>query len=146
MKHACVLALAAALMAAAPAVADPLLDGLATLPGAVEDVRIPGTWEADGKSGAYRVIIARSGGDAVQARLFVQWIVYHDDGGATVENTIEIKELADLKVDIVDYQSESDEDGLSVYIQTIDPNGTADESYELHVVSPTEYRFGPASN
>ena len=82
----------------------------------------------------------------VTARLFVQWIAYHDDGETSVDNTIEIKELAALKVDVVDYTSESDQEGLSVYLETIDPNGNADQNYELHVTSTTEYKFGPASN
>jgi hypothetical protein len=138
--------LALALALSAPAIADPISDGVTALPGAIEDVRIGGTWEKDGKNGAYRVVIARSGGEAVTARLFVQWITYTDDGGADVSNTIEIKELADLKVDIVDYTSESDGDGLSVYVETLDPSGNSDQNYELHIVSPTDYRFGPASN
>jgi hypothetical protein len=130
----------------AHAATDPLLDGISKIPGAVEDVRIGGTWEKDGKNGEYRVVITRSGGDTVTARLFVQWIAYHDDGTTSVDDTIEIKELAALKVDVVDYTSESDQEGLSVYLETIDPNGNADQNYELHVTSPTEYKFGPASN
>ncbi len=142
--------LAAGLVAGLAAVdvarADALGDGIAALPGAVEEVRIGGTWDREGKSGAYRIVIARSGGDAITARLFVQWIAYQDDGGATVESTIEIEELAELKLDVVDFTSESDQDGLSVYIQTLNPNAGSDENYELFVLSPTEYRFGPASN
>src|SRR4249919_3466250 len=131
----------AAALALSPAAhgAESLIDGIGKIPGAVEDVRIGGTWEKDGKSGAYRVVITRSGGDTVTARLFVQWIAYHDDGEASVDNTIEITELAALKVDVVDYTSESDQEGLSVYLETIDPNGNADQNYELHVTSPTEY-------
>jgi hypothetical protein len=67
-------ALLLSLAFAAPACADALSDGIAALPGSVEDVKIAGTWQDGGKSGAYRVIISRSGGDAVTARLFVQWI------------------------------------------------------------------------
>ncbi len=139
-------ALAAGLMATLPARADALLDGLATMPASVEDVRIAGTWDAGDKTGAYRVVVARTVGEAVTARLFVQWIVYHDDGTTAVDNTIEIKELGALKVDVVDYTSESDADGLSLFIQTLNPNGATDQNYELFVTSPTEYRFGPASN
>jgi hypothetical protein len=126
--------------------ADALLDGLKTLPGNVEDVRVGGTWDADGKNGIYRIIVSRSGGDTVTARLFVQWVSYDDTGGAKVEDTVEIQELADLKVDIVDFTSESDSDGLSVFIQTLNPNGDSDLNYELFVTSPTQHRFGPASN
>lgn len=126
--------------------ADELLDGLKTLPGNVEDVRVGGTWDRDGKSGVYRVIVSRSGGDAITARLFIQWVAYEDDGSLTVQDTIEIQELADLKVDIVDFTSESDADGLSVFLQTLDPDGSADGNYELVVTSPTQHKFGPASN
>ena len=141
-----VSALALSLAFAAPAFADALSDGVAALPGGVEDVRIAGTWQNEGKSGAYRVVIARSGGDAVTARLFVQWIAYGEAGESTVENSMEIAEFAPLNLDIVDFVSESDADGLSVYIETIDPSGSADEQYELHIFGPNDYRFGPATN
>ena len=118
----------------------------AAIPGAVEDVRIGGTWENDDKSGAYRIIIARTGLEPVTARLFIQWIAYGADGEAVVDHSVEIKELADLSLDIVDYMSESDADGLSVYIDTLNPADGSDETYELHMFSPTEYIFGPATN
>ncbi|HVY18938.1 MAG TPA: hypothetical protein VHA70_02525 [Bauldia sp.] len=136
----------ALLLTSMAAQADALLDGLKTLPGNVEDVRVGGTWDEGGKNGIYRIIVSRSGGDTVTARLFVQWVSYDDTGGATVEDTVEIKEMADLKVDIVDFTSESDADGLSVFIQTLNPNGDSDLNYELFVTSPTQHRFGPASN
>jgi hypothetical protein len=144
-----VVGLLAAILAggtALPALADEIFDGIAGLPGSVEDVRIGGTWEENGKIGAYRILVTRTGGEAVTARMFVQWVAYEDDGGATVEHTIEIEELAALNVDVVDFTSDADADGLSVYIQTLDPNGTADEDYALYVFSPTRHRFGPASN
>jgi hypothetical protein len=129
------------------AFADAVLDGIKTLPGSVEDVRIGGTWDRDGKSGVYRVIISRSGGDAITARLFIQWVAYGEAGDAGVQDTIEIPEFAALNVDIVDFTTESDDGGLQVFIQTLDPNGSgSDLNYELTVSSPTQYRFGPASN
>jgi hypothetical protein len=146
MRYALLLALAAFLPLSVPAAADPISDSVAALPGAIEEVKIAGTWQKGDKSGPYRIVISRSGGDSVTARLFVQWIAYQEDGGATVDSTTEIKELADLKLDIVSFESESDEDGLAVYLETIDPNGDKDGSYELHVLSPAEYRFGPATN
>jgi len=139
-------ALAAGFMVSLPARADEILDGVTKMPGAVEDVRIGGTWTNEGKNGAYRIIVSRTGGDNVMARLFVQWVEYQDGGEAKVQNTIEIKELADLKADIVDYTSESDDQGLSVYIETIDPSGNTDANYELHIKAPDDYRFGPTSN
>jgi hypothetical protein len=132
--------------AATPVVADPVADGVAAIPGAVEDARIGGTWSAGDKSGVFRIVVARAGGDAVTARLFVQWVAYQGDGSATVEDSVEIVEFAALSVDVDDYTSESDSDGLSVFIRTIDPNGSDDLIYELFVFSPSEYRFGPASN
>ena len=77
-------ALVLSLAFATPAFSDALSDGIAALPGSVEDVRIAGTWQKEGKSGAYRVIVSRSGGDAVTARLFVQWIAYGEAGESTV--------------------------------------------------------------
>ena len=143
MRLMVVIGLAAA-MAFPPAVlADPLLDGIGKLPGAVEDMRVGGTWERNGKSGVYRVVITRSGGDTVIARLFVQWIAHHG-GDMSVDDTIEIKELSALKVDVVDYTFDSDRTGLSVQLEIIDPNGNADQTYELRVASPTDYKFGPA--
>ncbi len=133
-------------LAALPAHADAVFDGVAALPGAIEEARVAGTFERDGRIGFYRILVARTGGEAVTARLFVQWVAYEDDGGATVLGTQEITELAELGVDVVDFTSEADADGLSVFIQTLDPNGVADENYELFVFSPTEHRFGPASN
>jgi hypothetical protein len=141
------LSLAAALAFVHPALAaDPVTDGISAMPAGIEDVRIGGTWEKEGKTGAYRIVISRSGGDTVVARLFVQWISYTTGGDATVDTTIEIKEITEKKIDIVDYTSESDQDGLSVYIETIDPSGNGDQNYELHITSPTDYKFGPTSN
>jgi hypothetical protein len=145
-KFAILICFAANLAMAGPAFSDSVSDGIAAMPGGIEDVRIGGTWQKDGKSGAYRIIIDRNGGDVVTARLFVQWVAYGDAGEATVENTVEIKEFADLNLDIVDYNSESGDDGLTVYIETIGPDGNTDQQYELHIVAPDNYRFGPTTN
>lgn len=132
--------------ATTPGAADEVSDGIAALPGGVEDVRIGGSWQRDGKSGVYRIVIARRGGVTVTARLFVQWIAYGEAGGATVEDSIEISDFADLEFDIVDFTSESDAEGLSVYIEAIDPQGGADAQFELFIFGPDDYRFGPATN
>ncbi len=133
-------------LAGSVALADDISDGVAKIPGLVDDIRIGGTWQDGDRSGAYRIVIARSGDDRVTARLFIQWIAYDADGTASVENSVEIKEMGDLHRDIADFNSESDSDGLSVFLDTVDDAGQSDETYELHVFSPTEYRFGPASN
>ncbi len=145
-RFALAVGLAAGLTLTIPARADDLADGVAAIPGAVEDVRIGGTWEANGNSGVYRIVVTRSGGNEITARLFVQWVAYQADGGTVVSHSIEIKEFAELGVDIDDYTSESDSDGLAVYIRTINPAGSDDLSYELFVFSPDDYRFGSASN
>jgi hypothetical protein len=129
-----------------PALADAVLDGLKTLPGSVEDVRVGGTWDQGGKSGIYRIIVSRSGADPITARLFIQWVAYDDSGGATVTSTTEIKEFAALNVDIQDFTSDSDSNTLTVDIQTLDPNSDNNPTYELVVTSPTQYKFGKAQN
>jgi len=146
VHHVLALGFALGLLVAGPARADEVADGVAAIPGAVDEVRVGGTWADGDNSGIYRIVVTRSGGDEVTARLFVQWVAYQGDGGATVQHSIEIKEFAALNVDIDDFTSESDADGLSVFIRTIDPNGPNDLAYELFVFSPTEYRFGPATN
>ncbi len=140
------LAAGVAFSASRPALADPLFDAVAAIPGEVEIAEIGGTWASGNDSGQYRIVVTRSGGDGVTARLFIQWLAYQDGGTSSVRDTIEIKEFADLGVDVVDLSPDSDDDGLSVIINTRDPNGTADATYELFVSSPTKYRFGPASN
>jgi hypothetical protein len=141
-----VIALVATVTAALPARADEVADGIAAMPGGVEDVRIGGTWQDGSKSGVFRIVIVRTGGNAVTARLFVQWVAYGDTGEATVEHSMEITEFEELDLDIVDYVSESDAEGLSVYIETIDPEGAASEQYELFVFGPDDYRFSAATN
>lgn len=138
--------LAAGFALTGPVCADDLADGIAAIPGAVEDVRIGGTWEADGDSGIYRIVVSRSGGNEITARLFVQWVAYRPAGGVSVVRSIEIAEFGALGVDIEDFASESDADGLAVFIRTIDPAGGNDLAYELFVFGPDDYRFGPASN
>jgi hypothetical protein len=146
IRLAAAVCVAVGLTCASPALADALSDGVATMPGGVEDVRVGGTWQSGGKSGVYRIVIARAGGETITARLFVQWVVYRDAGEAALDNSMEIDEVADQGLDIVDYVSESDADGLAVYLQTIDPSDGANEQYELFVFAPGDYRFGPATN
>ena len=146
MRLAAAICIAVGLTCISPALADTLSEGVATMPGGVEDVRIGGTWQDGNKSGVFRLVIVRTGGNAVTARLFVQWVAYGDTGEATVEHSLEVAEFADLDLDIVDYVSESDPEGLSVYIETIDPEGAASEQYELFVFGPDDYRFGTATN
>jgi len=61
-KLAFLLFVAFGIMATTPGAADEVSDGIAALPGAVEDVRIGGSWQREGKSGVYRIVIARRGG------------------------------------------------------------------------------------
>ncbi len=145
-RTALAVAVAGGLISTTPALADAIADGVSLLPGAIDDVRVAGTWSRDGQSGVYRILIGRGGGNDITARMFVQWVAYHSDGSATLLNTIEIPELAELEVDVIDYISESDQDGLTVYIQADNPAPGGDETFELFVFSPTEYRFEAATN
>lgn len=131
------------LLGTAAARADALADAVAALPPAVEEVRLGGLWTDGDRSGTYRVIVTRSGEQAVTARLFVQWIAH--DGGGKVDHSIEITELGALAVDITGVNAEPSDDGLALYIDTLAADGT-EQLYELFVQSPEEYRFGPASN
>jgi len=145
-KYALITGFSVGVGLAGSAFADDLAESVKSLPGAVDDVRVSGTWESADRNGIYRVVIARTGLEPVTARLFIQWVAYEPDGNAVVDQSVEIKELADLGLDIVDYETESDVDGLSVFLQTVDPKDGFDETYELHMFSPTEYIFGPATN
>ena len=147
-RTALAVAVAGGLISNTPALADAIADGVALLPGAIDDVRVAGTWSRDGQSGVYRILIGRGGGNDITARMFIQWVVYHSDGSATLLETIEIAELAELEIDVIDYISESDQDGLTVYIHADNPVSGGDETFELFVFSPTQHdepNFIPAS-
>ncbi len=128
------------------AVADDVADQVRAIPGGIEDVSIGGSWQDGDRNGAYRVVVTRASGDKVTARLFIQWIAYGDAGQATVADSIEIVELTELGIDIANLSTETDSDGLSVFVDTMNDAGDMGETYELHVFSPTDYMFGPASN
>ena len=145
-KYALITGFSVGVGLAGTAFAEDVADAVATIPGSVEDVRLGGSWEEGDKVGAYRIVVTRTNTDPVTARLFVQWVAYGANGEATVDRSVEIMELADLGLDIVDFSSESDADGLSLFIETLDPAGGIDETYELHLFSPVEYIFGPATN
>ena len=148
MLRQCLLAIlvAAGTFAVRPVSADEIADRIALLPGIVEDVRVGGTWSKDGQAGVYRIVIARSGGNELTARLFIQWVAYVSDGTATLINSVEIKEIDELDIDIVDTISESDQDGLTVFIQADNPSPSGDDSFELYIFSPTDYLFDAATN
>lgn len=140
------LALVAPAFVATPLRADTLADTVQALDPSVQDIRIAGTWEKDGRKGVYRIVVARSGTPKPSARMFVQWIATGVDGSQAVERSIEVTELAKLKLDISDFVAETDPDGLSVFVEVIDPSQDTDQSYELFVEDDGTYRFGPASN
>ncbi|MCX5493556.1 hypothetical protein OSH11_02440 [Kaistia dalseonensis] len=126
--------------------ADPVTDRIAALDPSVQDVRIAGDWEKDGRKGVYRIVVSRTAAEKPTARLFVQWIAVGIDGSQTVDRTTEVSELVGLKLDIVDFVAETDPDGLSIFVETLDPANDTDQSYELFIDSDGSYRFGPASN
>lgn len=142
--------LAACLFSAAlatPLRADPVADSVAALSPAIQDVRVLGTWEKDGQKGAYRVIVARSGPEPT-ARIFVQWVARESDGTVKVQRSVDIQEMIELKRNVGNLVAEADADGLSIFLEMIDPTAAnaAKESYELFIDDDETYRFGPASN
>ncbi|SHG06631.1 hypothetical protein SAMN02745157_3507 [Kaistia soli DSM 19436] len=148
MRAAATLALFAGLLAPMvnTARADSVSNTVQALDASVQDLRIAGNWEKDGRKGVYRILVARTAAPKPTARLFVQWIATGVDGSLRVERSIEIAELAELKLDISDFVAESDPDGLSVFVEVVDPSQDTDQSYELFVDDDGTYRFGPASN
>ena len=56
--------------------------------------------------------------------------------------------MVELKRNIGDFVVETDPDGLSVFLEMIDPAAVdaPKESYELFIGDDENYRFGPASN
>ncbi len=145
-KFALITGFSVGLGLAGSAVADEMADQVKAIPGGVEDVGIGGSWQDGDRSGAYRLVVTRSGGEKITARLFIQWLAYGDAGQATVADSIEIAELAELGVDIVNLHTEADDQGLSVFVDTMSDGGDLGETYEIHVFSPSDYMFGPASN
>jgi hypothetical protein len=141
------LAALAVMLATAPVVrADALSDVATALPGQIQDVRTIVHGNPDDGQDIYRIIIARDGIEPT-ARLFVQWLSSADTGAVTIERTVDIKEMLELKRNIGDFVTETDEDGLSIFVELIDPAADgAKESYELFISDDATYRFGPASN
>lgn len=135
----------ALILAAPPVFADPLADGIAAIDPSIQQVRVPGSWEKDGKKGIYRVVLARTPGAQPGSRLFVQWLDLAPDGTASLTRSIEISELAALKLDVADFTTDV-EGGLTVFIEIAHPAADAAASYELIVEDDGTYRFGPASN
>jgi len=145
-KYALVTGFSVGLGLGGSALADDTADQVRAIPGGVEDVSIGGSWQDGDRTGAYRIVVTRGGGERITARLFVQWIAYGDTGEATVADSIEIKELGDLGVDISNLSSETDDQGISVFVDTMNDAGAMGETYEVHIFSPDDYMFGPASN
>jgi hypothetical protein len=119
--------------------ADALADGVAAIPGEVEQIQFAGSWSEGDEGGVYRIVLTRSG-SPIAARLFVQWIAIGDDG-PHVTHTAEIEEFGALKIDVLDFSGETDADGLAVHIESVEG-----DTYELFVTGPEDYRFGRASN
>jgi hypothetical protein len=135
--------LAAALLVAlsgAPAYADEVSDAVAAIPPGVEEIYFAGSWSAADKGGTYRVVVVRSTAKPITARIFVQWIAL-DTSGASVAQSVEVKEFAELKADAADVFAEGDVDGLAVHIESASGDG-----FELFASAPGEYRFDRSSN
>jgi hypothetical protein len=127
-------------LSSAPSFADEVSDAVAAIPPGVEEIHFAGSWSAEDKGGTYRVVLVRSTAKPITARIFVQWIAL-DTAGASIAQSVEIKEFADLHADAADIFAEGDTDGLAVHIESASGDG-----FELFASAPGEYRFGRASN
>ena len=83
-KYALITGFSVGLGLGGSAFADDVADQVRAIPGGVEDVSIGGSWQDGDRTGAYRLVVTRAGGEKVTARLFIQWIAYGDAGEATV--------------------------------------------------------------
>lgn len=70
-------------------------DPLQALPGELHTVASLGHWAAEGRFGAYRVIVLKGGVDAPATRLVVQWLRDTDAGVPAVEASRDVDALAD---------------------------------------------------
>lgn len=131
------------ILGAPPALADPFAGSVAAIDPSIREVQVPGGWEKDGRKGLYRVVLARSA-DAT-SHLFVQWLATGPDGTPSLERSLEIGEVAALKLAVADFTTDI-QDGLSVFVEIANPAADAPASYELIVEDDGTYRFGPASN
>ena len=85
----------------------------------------------------------------VQEGAELTYLLRHDPEYRRVrrDDLIEVGRHVHLKRNIGDFVVETDADGLSVFLELVDPAaGDAKESYELFIGDDENYRFGPASN
>lgn len=131
---------------ASSAFADAVSDGVAAMPGSVQEVRFSGSWQSGGTNGVYRIVVARAATPAVSTRMFIQWVALGSGGQMTVVNTTEIGELGASGLNVTGFTAQSDAEGLALFLNVIPPGGSFPEEYELFVFGPNEYRFGVATN
>ncbi|MEZ5839665.1 MAG: hypothetical protein R3D02_04305 [Hyphomicrobiales bacterium] len=112
---------------------------------AVSDVRLVGEWSAGDTSGVYRVVIVSDPDAGGTSRLFVQWMKTAEPA-PTVDKSVEIAELGQLGVVVFDFTYESDNEGLSLFIDAFDPANGSEAAYELFLKAPDDYLFQPISN
>ena len=129
------------------AAGDPLGAAIAAMPADIEDVRLVGKWARDGKSGLYRVTVARrGGGESFAARVFVQWLAYSDTDVGTIEATTEIAEIPAMKANVVDLAVDDEDGRLTLVLQLSGPGIDEAKSYEAVIKGPGEYVFQDAGN
>ena len=136
----------AAAISLSPAVADTTAKNTAVTQEISHDIRFAGSWYRDGRAGVYRVVIEQGGGATAADRLFIQWVSQDNRGELKVENTTEIREIAAWGLDIVDYVSQPDNDGLVLFLDVINTQTRFGDEYELFVLAPDDYRLGTPTN
>jgi hypothetical protein len=111
------------------------------VPARVWAVRIAGGWEADGRRGFSRVIGTFEGD---RQKLTAQWLA-EPDGRVVASKVLEDEEAA--KLTFGDMRAEpEDSGGVTVFLDTLpDADGIRD-TWVLVLGAPGDARFGPATN
>lgn len=126
--------------AAAPVPADAAVGSAFGVPADVTALRVAGSWEADGKKGFSRVVGVTT---ADRQRFYVQWLSMPD---GIVLQTTELKDDDADKLTFGDIRAEQENDGVSVFMDTIPDKDGMRDTWVLVIGAPGEIRFGPATN
>jgi hypothetical protein len=113
-----------------------------TLPVTVVLVRVVGPWTLPNARGISRIVGAA---DGTRMRLFVQWIADAPQGAVLVD-TREVTPVAQRGLVFGDVRVEASENDASVFLDTLPGADGLKDTFVLHVRTPGDFRFGPATN
>lgn len=120
-------------------------DSMSNIPVSVSDLRLFERWEQDGKTGIYRGIVAIP--EPGKANFTLQWLALGANGALeSVEHSMPVPELAELGGMIIDYRSEVDSQGLTIFLDVKASAEAVEDTYVIYVNGPDDYVFESASN